>query len=124
MCCLRPRQPRISMSTADHIFVLQELIFQYRFCKTGPRGGSKPPLYVIFMDLRKAFDTVCRYLMLRKLYSLGVTGKMFRVIKDLYSDNIANVLIQNNLSRAFKIKSGVMQGSKLGPILFNIFIND
>ena len=96
---------RRSMSTADHIFVHQELIFEYRFCRNGPRGGSKPPLYVIFMDLKKAFDTVCRYLLLRKLYAFGVNGKMFWVIKDLYSNNIANVLIQDNLSRSFKTRA-------------------
>jgi len=43
---------------------------------------------------------------------------MFRVIKDIYSNNRARVLIGLNLSPAFDILSGVLQGSKLGPILF------
>ena len=115
---------RKSMSTSDHIFVLQEMILAYRFDRRGPRGGLKIPLYICFLDLRKAFDMVPRELLFQKLFELGVQGKLFRVITDLYSRNGAKVLVNGYFSRDFTINSGVLQGSKLGPILFNIFIND
>ena len=80
---------RKDLSTSDQLFVLQELILAYRFDKRGPRGGIKVPLYICFLDLRKAFDTVPRELLLKKLYTKGIAGKMLRVISDLYSENRA-----------------------------------
>ena len=65
-----------------------------------------------------------RNILLRKLYAAGVRGKMLRVIQNLFSHNPANVLIEGFLSPGFVIDRGVLQGSKLGPILFNLFIND
>ena len=116
---------RRKRSMFDHILVLHELFLEYKFYKRGPKGGiSKRILYLCFLDLRKAFDTVTRNLLFHKLARAGVRGKILRVIQNLFSQNKANVLVDGFLSPDFSINRGVLQGSKLGPILFNLFIND
>ena len=51
-------------------------------------------------------------------------GKILMVIQNLFTSNPANVSINGFLSPEFIINRGVLQGSKLGPILFSLFIND
>ena len=101
------------------------MFFYYRYTKIGPKGAKgKQPLYLAFMDLRKAFDSVPRKYLFQKLAYIGITGTLFNVLKDIYSRNKARVRIDNKFSAYFEINSGVMQGSKLGPILFIFYIND
>ena len=116
---------RKGRSTSDHLVVIQELFYHYRYTKKGPRGGAgRQPLYLAFLDLKKAFDTVPRHLLYAKLKHIGLKGKILNIIIDLYTRNKARIRIGTMISDYFEINSGVMQGSKLGPILFIIFIND
>ena len=72
--------------------------------------GAKP-LYLCFLDLRNAFDTVPRKLLFKILFDAGINGKILRVIQDLFSSNRANVLIDGYLSRVFYInKSSLSLG--------------
>jgi hypothetical protein len=74
---------------------------------------------VVFFDFEKAYDSVPRDLMVRKLYSFQIPYNVIGTIKCML-DNFK--LRWNNESIA--TKRGLVQGSVLSPILFNLFVND
>lgn len=79
---------------------------------------------VLFIDFRKAFDTVNHTILLEKLNATGISGDLFSWLTDYLSRRQQFVQISGNKSELKKVRFGVPQGSILGPKLFSIFVND
>ena len=103
--------------TNDHILTLKTLVDKYTKKK-------KVKLYACFVDLRKAFDTVCRDLLLHKIACLGITGNFFNCLSDMYKNSIARIKISKLLSPDINIGKGTEQGHPLSPDLFKLYIRE
>lgn len=79
---------------------------------------------VLFLDLKKAFDTVDHTILLAKLEKYGIQGNSLGWFKSYLKDRKQICSINGRMSSAKNIKCGVPQGSNLGPILFLLYIND
>ena len=79
---------------------------------------------VVFLDFSKAFDVVCHKRLLVKLEAIGIGGKVLKWIKDWISRRKQRVVVEGRYSEWVEVLSSVIQGSVLGGILFDIFIDD
>ena len=102
--------------TYDHILTMQTIASKYK--------KLKKPVYAIFVDFKKAFDSVCRQALFYKMAKLGITGKFYSVLRDMYSNSYAYIKLACHLSKRFKISKGTEQGHPLSPDLFKIFLHD
>ena len=78
----------------------------------------------VLMDLSKAFDCLPHELLLAKLAAYGFDKNTLHFFHSYLKDRKQAVSINGNLSNFMEILAGVPQGSILGPVLFNVFLND
>ncbi|GFV06107.1 RNA-directed DNA polymerase from mobile element jockey [Trichonephila clavipes] len=78
----------------------------------------------VFLDIQKAFDRVWVSGLIYKLITNNFPPALIHLINSYLVNRFFQVRVNDTLSNSFKINYGVPQGSLLGPLLFNIFIND
>ena len=78
----------------------------------------------VFLDLAKAFDSLNREILFRKLEYYGIGGIELMWFKSYFSDRRQYVKYKDVNSDILRVNYGVAQGSVLGPILYSIFVND
>ena len=106
--------------TSDHIFVMHTMLDKY--VKGKESGQNK--LYVCFVDLKKAFDSVWRDALLYKLLELEIGGRFLDVIMDMFKKSTISLKLTQGLTPEFSSDTGVKQGCVISPTLFNLFLND
>ena len=109
---------RQAYCTADNIFTLHCLVQKYL-----SKGRGR--FYCIFVDFKKAFESINRKLRWYSIMNKGIHGRLFVVIENMYYKVKAAVRISNtSISSYFDCMSGVRQGCVLSPLLFAMFISE
>ena len=105
---------RPQRSTVDMLFVMR------RLQELGRKRGV--PIFLCFVDLQKAYDSVDRTLLWDVLARFGVPGEMITVIRQFHDGMRACVRLDDGeCSEWFNVEQGLRQGCVLAPLLFNIF---
>ena len=107
---------RKGYSTTDQLFTLK-CIVELFLCQ-----GRR--LFCTFVDYSKAFDSINRATLWKKLISYGITGKVIDVIMNMYKSIKSCVMDSGIQSDFFASHVGVRQGENLSPLLFALFLID
>jgi hypothetical protein len=98
-------------STTGQIFCIRQILEK--------KWEYNETVHQLFIDFKKAYDSVRREILYNILIEFGVPMKLVRSIKMCLNETYSKVLICKHLSDSFLIQSGLKQGDALSPLLFN-----
>ena len=106
---------RQDRSCTDHIATLRIIIEQSLEWQT--------PLYSVFVDFQKAFDSVDRGVIWRLMQHYGFPPKFISIIQQLYDNSNCQVIHDGKLTDTFQLQTGVRQGCLLSPTIFVLVVD-
>jgi hypothetical protein len=113
---------REQRSTMDNIYIIISNI--YKALHNNKKNTSKVKLPIMYLDLKKAFDSINIDATLYKLSQAGIKGRLYLFFNAFLSNRKIRTMFMNDYSDWRKIDMGTPQGSVLGPLIFLIYIND
>jgi hypothetical protein len=102
-----------------HVFTLVETIKNW-WRQSAP--GDRRATYVLFVDLKKAYDKVSPAALWKVLHYMGVPEQLLAVLRYKSDHRKTRLRFNGKLSEPIDMKEGVGQGDPLSPLLFNLFI--
>lgn len=99
---------------ADHVFTLRALI---------DRAHAGKHAFAAFVDFSKAFDTIPRDLLWRRMEEIGIHGELLGALRAMYRDVRCRVRAPEGLTDSFESTWGVKQGCPLSPLLFSLYVD-
>ncbi|XP_071648500.1 uncharacterized protein [Temnothorax longispinosus] len=108
---------RKGMGTMDQIFTLNYLINRHL-------GKEKGKMTVLFVDLKAAFDSVDKEVLIKAMKERGVRQGLIDRVEEVLRETKSNVRRGEEKGESFWMAKGLRQGCPLNPILFNLLIAD
>jgi sorting nexin-29 len=102
---------RRNRSTTDHIFCIHQILVK--------KWEYNEAVYQLFIDFKKAYDSVRRDVLYIILIEFGIPMKLVRLVKMCLNETYSRVRVGKHMSETFPIKNGLKQGDALSPLLFN-----
>jgi len=98
-------------STTDHILCIRQILEK--------KWEYSVAVHHLFIDFKKAYDSVRREVVHNVLIEFGIPMKLLRLIKICLTETCSRVRVGKNLSDMFPVRNGFKQGDVLSPLLFN-----
>ena len=101
---------------ADNAFILDSIIWKAK--------SRRRKVFMAFFDIQKAYDTVDRNVLWRKMSRMGFGGQFLDTLKSIYSGDTVQTEMNGLKTRPVFLRRGLRQGCSLSPMLFNLYVAD